>query len=50
MTDENEPESTDGKDDWYYEYVVHNNAEELETRQVVLDRMNTRSLIMEILT
>lgn len=50
MIDENKPESTDGKDDRYYEYVVHNNAEELETRQIVLDQMNTKSLTMERLT
>lgn len=42
MTDKNKPENTDGKEDRYYEYVVHNNTEEFETRQIVLDRINTQ--------
>lgn len=38
--DENKPKSTNGKDDRDHEYVVHDNAEELERRRIILDRIN----------
>ena len=40
MADDNRPESTDGKDDRYNKYVVHDNAEELESSWIILGRIN----------